>query len=353
MIEKIELNNFQSHKETVLNLSDGINIIAGSSDSGKSAILRALNWIIYNRPVGDAFISHWADNVKCEVVIDGNKVARIKNKKMNGYILNDKFLEAIRTDVPDEIITLLNIDDVNIQRQLDAPFLLSDTPGEVARFLNKIINLDVIDKVLFTVDKRKRETNDAFKKVTSEISNLEIDLNKYEFLDGLESQINYLLDYYDTYKNKANIFLSLSGTLNDIQNIKNEIDSLIIDDDMLDMIKECKDIQQNYNVVYEKYTTINKVINNIVECNKLLDKYSSVDEIYNDINDAKNLFEKYKDFSSKFLSIGYNISEYDTINNRLLIVNEELEMYCKEYNDICPDVCPLCGQPMKDKKVVL
>jgi len=49
MLKKISIQNFQSHKKTELDLVDGINVIYGLSQSGKSAILRALNWIIFNR----------------------------------------------------------------------------------------------------------------------------------------------------------------------------------------------------------------------------------------------------------------------------------------------------------------
>ena len=61
MIDKIKIENIQSHKNTELNLSNGINVIVGSSNNGKSAILRALYWAIYNRPLGiDTLCSHWA-----------------------------------------------------------------------------------------------------------------------------------------------------------------------------------------------------------------------------------------------------------------------------------------------------
>ena len=46
MIDKIKIENIQSHKNTELNLSNGINVIVGSSNNGKSAILRALYWAI-------------------------------------------------------------------------------------------------------------------------------------------------------------------------------------------------------------------------------------------------------------------------------------------------------------------
>ena len=60
MIKQINIKNFQSHKSTQLKLDPGVNVIVGSSDSGKTAIIRAYLWVVDNRPLGNAFVSHWA-----------------------------------------------------------------------------------------------------------------------------------------------------------------------------------------------------------------------------------------------------------------------------------------------------
>ena len=55
-IKKIILENFQSHKYSVIELNEELNVIVGPSDSGKSAIIRGLKWALYNEPSGDYFI---------------------------------------------------------------------------------------------------------------------------------------------------------------------------------------------------------------------------------------------------------------------------------------------------------
>ena len=65
MIKSIQIKNIQSHKDTSLEFSPGINAIVGSSNNGKSAVLRALYWARYNRPLGtDTLLSHWAVDKK-------------------------------------------------------------------------------------------------------------------------------------------------------------------------------------------------------------------------------------------------------------------------------------------------
>ena len=59
MLIQLVIENFQSHEKTALEFCSGINTIVGSSNSGKSAILRALYWVVYNKPGGFGFSSHW------------------------------------------------------------------------------------------------------------------------------------------------------------------------------------------------------------------------------------------------------------------------------------------------------
>ena len=56
MISRVCLQNFQSHEESELELSPGINVIVGSSNSGKSAIVRAMEGVRTNRPWGTSFV---------------------------------------------------------------------------------------------------------------------------------------------------------------------------------------------------------------------------------------------------------------------------------------------------------
>ena len=63
MIESISINNFQSHKATRLKLAPTVNTLQGNSDCGKSAVMRAINWLLFN-PAGDYFVSDWAKKGK-------------------------------------------------------------------------------------------------------------------------------------------------------------------------------------------------------------------------------------------------------------------------------------------------
>ena len=87
MIKSIHLKNFQSHKDTLIEFDQGVNVIVGQSDVGKSAILRAIAWVCTNKPSGDEFISSWADSTSIKIKTDNCTVIREKGKGVNQYIL--------------------------------------------------------------------------------------------------------------------------------------------------------------------------------------------------------------------------------------------------------------------------
>ena len=110
-IARVELENFQSHKESSLALAPGVNVIIGPSDAGKSAIIRAVRWLITNRPLGDSFIRQGTKGSSIELGLDNNSIIRCKGIKDNYYFINDydNYFRAFGSDVPEEIEQLLNM----------------------------------------------------------------------------------------------------------------------------------------------------------------------------------------------------------------------------------------------------
>lgn len=97
MIHGIHIINFQSHEKSELVFTPGVNVITGSSDSGKSAILRAIQWLCTNRPLGNSFIQ-WSSK-KCMVELQTSDivVGRSKTKSENFYHFNGADLLAGRS----------------------------------------------------------------------------------------------------------------------------------------------------------------------------------------------------------------------------------------------------------------
>lgn len=176
MIKSIHLQNFQSHKDTHLEFSPGVNVIIGRSDHGKTAIIRALRWVVENRPAGDEFRSHWAKNEDTAVQIilnNGGQVARWKNKVVNNYSCNGELFQGFGQDIPKPVVDALNLASINLQQQFDQPFLLFDSPGAVARYLNQVVHLEKIDIALANITSLKRQNDQDIRSQKSRIGELE------------------------------------------------------------------------------------------------------------------------------------------------------------------------------------
>ncbi len=148
MIECLYIQNFQNWIKHKVEFHPQITTIVGPTDSGKSAIIRLLKWVMLNQPRGDGFIRDGAKGTMGRVVIDGRAVTRRRGKGVNEYLLDREKFAVPSTGVPDEISKFLNVGETNFQGQWDAPFWFSKTAGEVSRQLNAVVDLGVIDDSL-------------------------------------------------------------------------------------------------------------------------------------------------------------------------------------------------------------
>ncbi len=140
------LRNFQRHKKRVLRFDKRVTVIVGSTDRGKSSIIRALRWVSLN--AGPANIVRWgADKAVVSLKVGKSTVTRRKGGS-NTYVLDGKKFKAFGTEVPPEIEGVLGMSDINFQRQHSAAFWFSETSGTISKRLNEIVNLGVIDSSL-------------------------------------------------------------------------------------------------------------------------------------------------------------------------------------------------------------
>lgn len=202
MIRSLILSNFQSHPSTTIEFTPGINAIIGASDKGKSAVLRGFEWVRTNRPNGDAHVSDWALDSKgkqtdeCRVVVttDRHRIERVRHNKVNGYVLDGATIEATKGDLPAEITAAFGLLDLNVQKQLDGPFLLSQSGGEVARFFNSLVNLEEIDHCMSAADGLKREIMGDIRRSLEAIESTRAQEAKFSWVDEARSALKLLSD---------------------------------------------------------------------------------------------------------------------------------------------------------------
>lgn len=215
-MHRVTIHNFQSHKDTVLELSPTVNSFEGVSDSGKSAILRAMLWCLTNKPDGIGFVSAWAKTgpedkkrLTGEASVSIDNITRVRNSSMNGYVRyapgqEPQTYEAVKATVPPDIEKAINIDAVNIQRQLDPSFLVTMTPGNAARYVNSLVGLEDIDAYQKALKGKAHDNATSIKDETKRLESAKASLEEYAWvpdvrkkvdeLAGVESQCNTLAE---------------------------------------------------------------------------------------------------------------------------------------------------------------
>lgn len=396
MIDKVEIKNIQSHKNSELEFVPGINVIIGSSNNGKSAILRALCWAVYNRPLGiEALCSHWNLDKKGNIinpmsvkVYKGKKILeRKKTKNENQYLLNDEELNAVRTDVPKQASDFFKLSETNIQNQQDSPFLLSLSNGEVAKYFNRIANLDVIDNVLSNAESKRREIKKDIdnngklieellkkhekyswlKEAEKAVSAYEKALRTKEEIEQKLSEINFEIEKYNSYEDRVQSFKKVLKNKKTVARLKefsisiSEINSKV--NDIKSSISEHKEILNKYLRI-SKFEKSKVLVDKIKAClnegceikGKLADMNSDLsiykeNEMFAKLNFTNELKiiskltnDSSKDLEIEFGNLNAGIEKYNSANTRIKDYGKELIFLKKKL----PEVCPLCGSKMKN-----
>lgn len=239
MIEKIILHNFQCHKDVTLELGRST-VLLGDSNCGKSAVLRALYWVIYNNPLIDRtgpqnfYVSHWAQKktksgfkfkddeyTSVTVVVDGHTIERKRSNTFNGYYVDGTMYEALRTSVPEEVTKIFNIANASIQQQMDSPFLLTVTPGEASQYLNSLAHLECVDEILNIAKKKVLDTSAEVDSTNEEIAQLEKEVGTYGWVakaEELYGKATKLSPKIEELKNKLN---AINKSITEYKNVPN------------------------------------------------------------------------------------------------------------------------------------
>lgn len=290
MIQKLILRNFQNHAETTLELSPGINVIVGGSNEGKSAIVRALEWVRTNRPLGTAFTRHGAKDREVEVVCippgekQGVSITRARGASgLNQYKVNNSTMKALGTDVPQVVADALRLGDINVQTQLSPHFLILDSPGAVARTINIAVHLEQMDECVAEGNKRVRALDSSVTVKTAQLVEWEQELEQFKDLNKLKKVLG---------KAKAQLKLVLD--------IRNEFNGLWDETELLVQAERMIAEAPNEETLNEALRLVNEVQALAPKVNGLQDLIVQHRNVGQEIRqgqttakDAQNAFDEY------------------------------------------------------------
>jgi len=347
---KIQILNFQSHKNTVLDLCPGVNAIIGNSGTGKSSVLRAINWLINNTPTGDDFVS-WGGDCVVSISDDDWEVSRIKGKGKNQYAVRRngavQVYEGFGRDVPEPIKNLLNMQDFNLRFQYQKPFLIGESSGEVTRYLNRVARLDIIDKAMSNIDSRLRREKNQLDVETSVVEKTDIQLLKFKDVDQIECQVQEVESLDKDIKGQVYRYNGIYDSVKEIKSVqalrvecgktvkmeKGVAVALVLFEEMRKVQKRfdsLEPLEQSASIIIPEIKRQKAVLKLSLKVGKIVLAINDFDELKSKRVGLKTLIEQLSDTS---------------VNLKGAL---DYEQKCKTvFSQLMPDVCPLCGQGVK------
>lgn len=205
-LKSVTVKNFQAHTNSTFNLENGLNLIVGTSDSGKSALARAINFVLYNISESD-FVREKEKYFEVEIVFaDDAIIKRTKGKDINSvsYKYPHDFdfttYKAFGNNYPDEVLDFLDrpvitksLGAVSYSDQSNKNFLIEQPASAQPKIISSIIGTDDLQKAADNCSTKVRSYNEQVKASENLIKTLEdkieteyVDLdNKKESLDDL------------------------------------------------------------------------------------------------------------------------------------------------------------------------
>lgn len=341
MIKTLCLQNIKSHEDSTLEFHPGVNIIRGESDQGKTNILRALYWLRYNRPLGDSIVSNWTrkDGGETAVTIttENHTVRRFKGKE-NGYQIDkEEPLTAIKTEVPEQVIQTLNFSESAIHRQFDGPFLLDESPGEVARYFNRIVRMDIIDTFLSLIDSKKRETSKELKIREADLIAAEKELEQYDWVEKADSIYARILRMDE----ERESVISLRDEMNDsflnykelekkkdrfqrMEEAERELEKI---EPLFSQVKEIRRKKEILKDQYEDYALLSK--KNFGTPEKAEKLLAEIDGYLKELREIRKQKEELQ------TEMEYYTDGKETV--------KELKRKIETLEEKMPEICPVCG----------
>lgn len=349
MIQSLCISNFQSHKHSTLDFDPGVNVIVGSSNSGKTAIIRSLRWLLTNRPGGDAFRSHWGGATKVELTTtDGDTITRSKDKE-NEYKLNKSVFHAFNTDVPEEIRKCLNMTEVNLQQQLDQPFLLTSTPGEVAQHFNRIAHLDNIDTSRKAIQSLIDGINRSIKHTEEELKKAQELLPAFDYLERAEVELE-VLEEMETKRNQLSYTSSLlSVILSNVKTINDKIEAftaILKADATVDILLSHYVSLRGLN---ESKQALSAIITNHRLFASTIGQYDDTIAAEKDCDSILSDYAYQKQVSIARDSLQTLYTAIQGTENRIGKETAHITQLTNRFNAAMPSICPLCDTPRKNE----
>ena len=366
-IKTLILRDFQLHTYTEIDFTDGLCAIVGSSDNGKTAILRALSWALFNEPIESEIVQH--NKKHCEVEIhfqDGGIFIRKKGKNLNRAEIkrpdDEQFtvFKNFADKYPEELINFLGnppksekLGNIPYSKQSKKLFIIDESPTHLPGILADLIGVADIEEAARKTAGDSKSFDKTIKAVEKEIEDItkQIDENYIGLDDKLKlvENINKILDEVDVLENTINYYDGYLAKLDNInkqgkqaQFIKKKNQSILdaIEDKVIH-IGNLQDTIDQYNSYINKHK---RITSDIQKAEKNININQKIFEMLTDkidsINDTEAILATHDDF----------INQNTSFENQIQNCQNELDGYVSTHKEAKQEL-DLFIQKLKDENL--
>lgn len=363
VFKTLQLENYQAHKNTSVNLTSGLNIIIGESDTGKSSILRALRKLIRDVPSGKDHINKDSTSMKISLTIVDDigheyTIIRQVTPSKNLYYLNEQEFGGFGREIPKEIqdaleMFLIELEngekiDLHFFDQHDMPFMVAKgAAGIRSKLLGRIAGLHTLDRGIVNVNKDIRAGNSTLK-------------IKFKNKDELQQNVDNAKDTTKGYALHAKCKTLLQKNIKDLA-ILTEL--IRLQEHLLTVVNKGKALKKELDLIPEVNVDFQKLRNDI-------QRLKTLQKLQNDLNDVDIKITQFSTISN--ISIDFNamykniqkLSRLQTCQAELKIIDSQIisanvidfdvkiDEAQKEWTTILTKlkICPVCKQSTVNMK---
>jgi hypothetical protein len=350
-IKSITLKNFQSYKNQTIDFKPGLNLLLGTSDSGKSAILRAMSFVLYNYPKKDSLI-HWGE-LETSVTLefsDGVKVTRIKGEGRNAIVAFDADgnkieKEKIDKEIPDDVKLLLGNppqDDFNglisYADQFSPMFLVDLSPTDLPRSLSGLTGIEILEESAKQLMQNYKSIEKQNKSDEKEYASLVNEAQSYSYVDFYENKIKLL-------EEKKQLIVDLEEKIALIEGISKDIDLDVEPDDvealdnLIDLITSNADsikLAQALLGRYEKLKVYNLLSHGSCSNNELdiLETlFNRIERELSNMQENHQQIEKFKKLEQTSAEISSISEKGGQLSKEFKLAKENLDLAINDYTE--------------------
>lgn len=309
---KVRIQNYEILGDVKLEFVNGVNIITGESNNGKSAIFRAIEGALFNE-LGDEFIQFETDYSLVAIQDEDNTVIwrkpRAKNKSTVYTVNGNEMTKVGRTQVA-EVANVMDIKEIkltstdkeklNFWVQMEYPFLIGKSGSQLFEFLSLSSENDNLTEVI--------------KEMRSDLGGISKKISKKE--GGIDSLKNII--------RKEEEYLSTKDGFNVIYDKTLDIESKVVN---------YKELAQSYSNILTKRGKIAELKESHTNVSESLSIISpKFDEFENDLQDYGKVSQSLSEIDSKTKKIKEEKIRIKTVRETINIIDIiELKLRIDKY----------------------